>query len=72
VDAHAGYDFGILEKLCSLWGGAVHHDNHHKNPKCNFQPFFTWWDTYLGTDYPTIEAEKCRKAQARASKAKAK
>ena len=54
VDAHAGYDFGILDKipvLGKVWGGAQHHDRHHQTPTTNFQPFFTWFDALHGTSF---------------------
>ena len=52
VDAHSGYDFCVLDKLPFLffWGGNKHHDIHHQKPKTNFQPFFTWFDIYHGTN----------------------
>ena len=51
VDAHSGYDFSMLNKFPLLfWGGARHHDIHHQKPKTNFQPFFTWFDLYYGTN----------------------
>ena len=65
VDAHTGYDLGLLDKVCPYWGGTMHHDNHHKNPKCNFQPFFTWFDVWCGTDYESVEAAKARVRAAR-------
>ena len=54
VEAHSGYTAGLfapLEMLLpfGLWGGSVHHDNHHKAPRRNFQPFFTYLDRAFGT-----------------------
>jgi len=51
VDAHTGYDFSLLDKVSSLWGGSIHHDKHHQNPRTNFQPFFTWFDEFHGTTF---------------------
>jgi cholesterol 25-hydroxylase len=49
IDAHSGYDMGVLSKFLPFWGGNMHHDNHHKYPRTNFQPFFTWFDWAYGT-----------------------
>ena len=65
VDAHTGYDLGLLDKICPFWGGARHHENHHKNPRSNFQPFFTWFDSWNRTDFESVEAAK---ASSRAAK----
>ena len=67
VDAHTGYDLGLLDKICPVWGGTLHHDNHHRNPRSNFQPFFTWFDWYFETDFASVEAAKAKR---RASAAK--
>ena len=37
------------------------HDNHHRNPKSNFQPFFTWFDWYYATDFASVEAAKAKR-----------
>ena len=68
VDAHTGYDFSLLDKVIPLWGGTVHHDDHHKMPKSNFQPFFTWFDYGFGTDHRTLVVANDAKAAARATK----
>jgi sterol desaturase/sphingolipid hydroxylase (fatty acid hydroxylase superfamily) len=57
VDAHTGYDFGLLDKMTSAWGGARHHDRHHTHPNTNFQPFFTWLDHAFGTAW---KQKQCR------------
>ena len=36
-------------KAFTSW--SVHHDNHHKVPKCNHEPFFTYLDRWFGTLY---------------------
>ena len=56
VEAHSGYSVGLFAPLRTmvpfgLWGGSQHHDSHHKAPRRNFQPFFTYLDRAFGTLY---------------------
>ena len=58
IEAHSGYNYGIGRMLEWLIGSSkaftswsVHHDNHHKVPKCNHEPFFTYLDRWFGTLY---------------------
>jgi sterol desaturase/sphingolipid hydroxylase (fatty acid hydroxylase superfamily) len=30
--------------------GATHHDGHHKNFRCNYGLYFTFWDKWMGTE----------------------
>jgi sphinganine C4-monooxygenase len=78
VDDHCGYDFpwDPLQLISS--NNAAYHDIHHQHwgIKTNFsQPFFTFWDGFLGTKYTgnrtnrledkkRIEAEKAKKQRA--------
>ena len=64
VEAHSGYTLGPLALLqriipSGLWGGSVHHDNHHRQPRSNFQPFFTYLDRGFGTLFldPTLTSK---------------
>ena len=53
VEAHVGYDLPFMpHHWAPFWGGAIKHDMHHQRPRTNYQPFFTWWDTLLGTECP--------------------
>ena len=52
VEAHSGYDIGFTAPLAYLlpaWGGTRHHDDHHKFPTRNFEPFFTYLDDFFST-----------------------
>ena len=54
VEAHSGRDLGVgsvLHRVVPMWGGPEYHDNHHKLPRCNFQPFFSWADHAMGNTY---------------------
>ena len=67
VEAHCGYSVGLfapLQRLLpfGLWGGNAHHDNHHKAPRRNFQPFFTYLDRAFGTFYAPDEQLEVAKA----------
>eukprot|EP01065_Artemidia_motanka_P047208 TRINITY_DN732_c0_g1_i2.p1 TRINITY_DN732_c0_g1~~TRINITY_DN732_c0_g1_i2.p1 ORF type:complete len:352 (+),score=117.87 TRINITY_DN732_c0_g1_i2:94-1149(+) len=50
VDAHSGYDFFPIDRLSfGLLGGTFHHDEHHRKPTSNFQPFMTYLEHLSGT-----------------------
>ncbi|KAM9700078.1 cholesterol 25-hydroxylase-like protein [Menidia menidia] len=52
VEAHCGFDLpGAPHRLLpgGLFGGAPHHDLHHRRPKVNYAPYFTHWDRLFGT-----------------------
>jgi sterol desaturase/sphingolipid hydroxylase (fatty acid hydroxylase superfamily) len=54
VDAHSGFNLGLgplLRRMLPAWGGPEYHDNHHRLPRSNFQPFFNWFDLAFGTTY---------------------
>lgn len=54
VDAHSGYSLGagpLLKRLLPAWGGSKYHDDHHKLPRSNFQPFFGYFDKAAGNTY---------------------
>uniref|UniRef100_A0ACD5TTD5 Uncharacterized protein n=1 Tax=Avena sativa TaxID=4498 RepID=A0ACD5TTD5_AVESA len=62
MDAHIGFDFPLNPtKFIPFYGGAPHHDYHHRvggKSKCNFSTVFTFCD-YL---YGTAEGYKYHKA----------
>ena len=68
VDDHSGYalPFDPIQHITS--NNAAYHDIHHQSwgIKTNFsQPFFTFWDTLLGTRYEgdvTLRYERGRRA----------
>lgn len=78
VDDHCGYDFPWDPLQLISTNNAAYHDIHHQHwgIKTNFsQPFFTFWDSFLGTKYTgsrtnrladkkRIEAEKAKKQRA--------
>ena len=51
IDAHFGYDAPIGPRALSLgiFGGTVHHDEHHRRPWANFAPFLGYLDELAGT-----------------------
>ena len=57
VEAHSGYNFGIgalLERglgRTRFVSWSSHHDNHHKVPRMNFEPFFTHLDWLCASLY---------------------
>jgi sphinganine C4-monooxygenase len=78
VDDHCGYKFP-WDPLQHISGNnAAYHDIHHQTwgIKTNFsQPFFTFWDGFLGTKYrgPRVDrlADKERLEQEKAKKQRA-
>lgn len=73
VDDHCGYalPWDPLQHITS--NNAAYHDIHHQTwgIKTNFsQPFFTFWDRFLGTKYTGDKADRLRaEVKARAAKA---
>jgi sphinganine C4-monooxygenase len=66
VDDHCGYalPFDPLQRLTS--NNAAYHDIHHQSwgIKTNFsQPFFTFWDKYLGTMWKGDVATKYERSR---------
>ena len=63
TEDHSGYDlpFNPSNYIC-FWGGAVHHDFHHRTFDGNFASVFTIWDRVFGTDkaFRIDQAEKRR------------
>lgn len=53
VTNHLGYEIypGNLAKKYSIIT-ATHHDIHHKNFNYNYGLYFSWWDKWMGTEYP--------------------
>ncbi|KAJ1541509.1 hypothetical protein HK096_010136, partial [Nowakowskiella sp. JEL0078] len=54
VDDHCGYAFKWHPMHILFPNNAIFHDVHHwgKGIKYNYsQPFFTWWDTWMGTEF---------------------
>lgn len=55
VEDHAGYDLPCsTHRLLpfGLYGGAPHHDLHHRHLAVNYAPYFTHWDRLFGTLRP--------------------
>mmetsp|Transcript_15864 Transcript_15864/g.52004 ORF Transcript_15864/g.52004 Transcript_15864/m.52004 type:complete len:135 (+) Transcript_15864:642-1046(+) len=51
VEDHSGYDVPWnLTNLIPFWGGAVHHDYHHKTFNGPYSSVLTVWDYVFGTD----------------------
>tara|TARA_B110000977_G_scaffold180628_1_gene240462 strand:- start:67 stop:1155 length:1089 start_codon:yes stop_codon:yes gene_type:complete len=51
VEDHSGYDLPFNPtNFIPFWGGAVHHDFHHKTFKGPYASIFTWCDFLFGTD----------------------
>jgi sterol desaturase/sphingolipid hydroxylase (fatty acid hydroxylase superfamily) len=51
VEDHSGYDVPWNPtNLIPFWGGAVHHDFHHKTFAGPYSSVFTWCDWMFGTD----------------------
>uniref|UniRef100_A0A673AZC3 Cholesterol 25-hydroxylase n=1 Tax=Sphaeramia orbicularis TaxID=375764 RepID=A0A673AZC3_9TELE len=52
VEAHSGYDFPWSPHRLvpfGLYGGARHHDLHHRQFRVNYAPYFTHWDRLYGS-----------------------
>jgi cholesterol 25-hydroxylase len=65
VEAHCGYQLGggvLLHRLLPAWSGPRGHDDHHKLPRSNFQPFFNYFDRAFGQTYEQVSR---REAEAR-------
>ncbi|KAJ3213958.1 hypothetical protein HDU67_002266 [Dinochytrium kinnereticum] len=64
VDDHCGYAWSWSPfKMLGLANGADYHDIHHwgKGIKYNFsQPFYTFWDVWMGTEYYSAMEKKER------------
>lgn len=46
IDSHSGYDFPwSLRNILPLWGGAEHHDDHHRYFWGNYSSSFKHWDS---------------------------
>lgn len=51
IDGHCGYDFSWSPyRLLPFSGGAQYHDYHHSHNVGNYSSFFTFWDTFCGTN----------------------
>ncbi|TPX63810.1 hypothetical protein SpCBS45565_g06331 [Spizellomyces sp. 'palustris'] len=69
VDDHCGYALPWDPFQRFFRNNAVYHDIHHwgKGRMYNFsQPFFTFWDVWMGTDYE-VEMKKTARAKALAT-----
>ena len=33
----------------------TYHSLHHQRSNCNYAPYFTWWDRWMGTDHPDYD-----------------
>lgn len=51
VEDHSGYDIPWNPtNFIPFWGGAIHHDYHHKTFEGPYSSVFTFWDWVFGTD----------------------
>lgn len=58
VEDHSGYDLPwSTHRLVpfGLYGGTLHHDQHHLKFNVNYAPYFTHWDRLFGTLCPPAE-----------------
>ena len=57
---HAGYELmparGDGRPMFDWLTTTVHHDLHHAQAGCNYAPWFTWWDRWMGTEHPQYHA----------------
>ena len=64
IEAHSGYNVGLGRALEAAFGRmgvaswSVHHDNHHRAPRSNFEPFFTYLDRLCGSLYVSSNVSK--------------
>jgi len=62
VEDHSGYEFPYSPTNCiPFWGGAVHHDYHHKEFEGNYASVFTLWDWVFSTDAGFRASQKQKK-----------
>jgi len=63
---HSGYELTPARADGRPWldflTTTTHHDLHHAQAGCNFAPWFTWWDRWLGTEHPRYLEEYGRAA----------
>mmetsp|Transcript_934 Transcript_934/g.1576 ORF Transcript_934/g.1576 Transcript_934/m.1576 type:complete len:105 (-) Transcript_934:6-320(-) len=63
VEDHSGYELPFSPtNFIPFWGGAVHHDFHHKEFEGNYASVFTLWDWVFGTDGNFRAAQLHKKA----------
>mmetsp|Transcript_10777 Transcript_10777/g.23420 ORF Transcript_10777/g.23420 Transcript_10777/m.23420 type:complete len:353 (-) Transcript_10777:73-1131(-) len=63
VEDHSGYELPFSPtNFIPFWGGAVHHDFHHKEFEGNYASVFTLWDWAFGTDGNFRAAQLHKKA----------
>ncbi|KAI9303956.1 hypothetical protein BJ944DRAFT_267554 [Cunninghamella echinulata] len=63
INDHCGYEFPWDPLNICFGNNGIYHDIHHQpwGIKKNFgQPFFTYWDRYLGTEFDQKDLEKYR------------
>lgn len=73
IDDHCGYSFPWDPLQMMTSNNAAYHDIHHQTwgIKTNFaQPFFTFWDSLLGTKYNGPRKNRLADKAAQAKKAK--
>jgi sterol desaturase/sphingolipid hydroxylase (fatty acid hydroxylase superfamily) len=60
VVGHAGVELspvsGRPSRLFGWLNTTTHHDLHHQNARYNYGLYFTWWDRWMGTEYPDYQA----------------
>jgi len=59
VDGHSGYEFSWSPyRLLPLSGSATYHDFHHSHNVGNYSSFFSFWDTFFGTNSAYYEYQE--------------
>ena len=64
---HCGYELFPADRggkpLFDWMTTVTHHDQHHAHAGYNLGLYFTWWDRWMGTEYPDYHAEFARVAR---------
>jgi len=61
IEDHSGYEIPWNPlNFIPFWGGAVHHDYHHKEFEGNYASVFTFWDWVFGTDIGFRASQKSK------------
>jgi sterol desaturase/sphingolipid hydroxylase (fatty acid hydroxylase superfamily) len=62
IDGHCGYEFSWSPyRLIPFSASAQYHDFHHSHNVGNFSSFFTFWDTFFGTNKSFYEYQDSAK-----------
>ncbi len=58
VYGHCGHELRApRHKVFYYFNTSLHHFQHHRQVNCNYGIFLNVWDTLLGTNHPTYEAD---------------